>query len=395
MQLIKEKIMGLVWVAMAMKDKMKGNGHESNRSKKPEPQKKSESKGSSQTEVRSLIKNENGMTKCLMSFLEDKPEELVIFRRIVEESSDLYEKEHGKTESEISSLVPKSEELEKGFAESCKRLQDMGFSVEFDSSDSYLVVKQPNKSNSAKYEYSSVPKPLHVNGLVLSKGIVLRGENPYFERLKMFNIQNPHCEDELIKTQTEIDRLKSHKLRLKVSKSEKQHLDELETKLKTLQTLVEKKHKFEQQSDLYASLTKEQKSSLVEYFDREQALSELGRKVSTLRNKYLFEMGYGSTMGEAGQKFKNYISGFVSSTMAKLSPEESKKVEEVLNKVSEFVLSATPAEITEAMSFNKSLIDDSSLMKRAAIDNFSEQISRQVKEVLQQSEATAAKNRQF
>lgn len=171
-------------------------------------------------------------------------------------------------------------------------------------------------------------------------------------------------------------------------------MHELEVKLADLAPLVEQKHEYERHAEIYASLSEDQKGTLIDYIEKQQAMRELSEKVTTLRSKHLFQLGYNSGYAHE-ENYKNYTNGFVSTAMEGLSSEETQKIDKLFDDVIVFLLSATPDELIKRTNFSKRVILDDNMMKKTALSGLSDYIAQQISETLSQAEAEALKSKQY
>ena len=386
--------MSLVYLAILLeaerRERMMAAAH---RKKQTTKKKEAESPMPYLPRLKDVIKQDYRLINCMFSFLDENPEALSSFKKLIENANALYKEDLEKTDAEITSLIPQSTEIVQSYNEAYQRLSGLGLTVELEQDGRFLFVTQPSNPTSSKHSYDTIPMPVSINGIALTAEMVQSDASPYIERLQMFNAEYPDCEDEFLQAQTELDNLKSHKIRLKFSKAEQQHLQSLEEKLAELQPLIEQKHQFESDAEVYASLTESQKEILLDYLKKQQAMRELSDTVTKLRNTSLFKLGY--TGFAAEEDYKSYVNGFVSTAMEKLSPEDSQNIDKLFNDVIVFLLSSTPDELAKRTRFSKRVIEDDNMMKKCALSELSGYITQQIEETLAQAEQEAQKSKQY
>lgn len=136
--------------------------------------------------LKDIIRDDSKLVSCMFSFLEENPDTLAVFEKLIENSDSLYKADLAKTDDELISMIPQSEQIAREYDEAYKNMSGTGLDVYFESDDLFWYIKHPKFPDSAKYDYYTTPMPMSINGIALTTEMVQSDMNPYLERLKAF-----------------------------------------------------------------------------------------------------------------------------------------------------------------------------------------------------------------
>ena len=259
--------------------------------------------------------------KLLIELINNNPEIQGVLVELLNGYKDMKEEDKKAIEQQLFAVAPNAESAADELYQSMRTLIDMGFELSYDKQHSLSYTYQNDSSRG--YGYKNIDCPDLFNGCSLTMEDVQTGKNPYLVVLQSFENENPNCEQTLLNVKSRIAELEKNKVMLYLSKERQLELERLKQEAERLTQLVERLQLLRQRNDKYINLSLEEKSALLNYFEKESSMSEISEQIAPLRSRLLMIDGYYNRYDRAAtQQYDEYSSSVVSKSIAQLGPDK-------------------------------------------------------------------------
>ncbi|MBE7074791.1 MAG: hypothetical protein E7376_02290 [Clostridiales bacterium] len=276
-----------------------------------------------------------------------------IVEKYVDKTKDLKLADEKQLQEKFLDFCPQFEQAQKDLDACVQELSDMGFVLDSEFNQK-LSIKKVDNSVGFKFEYVSVVDTF--NGRGLTKEQVLQGINIYQEKLDDYILRNPGLKEKLETAKKEYDELSKKKFLLKISKKKRERLEHLSYTIESVERKCNIEEKYRKLAEFYASLTKEQKQKLINYFDKVEAFQNLSDKLENAKKYAKVFCGKVRSQKDI-DNFKYLISKRLEEAKKCLTQEEQAKLDEFCVNLASKIANATKEELTEMRTFDDSTIN--------------------------------------
>lgn len=271
----------LVLLAKAIEEQQKKTGARQSNSKKQESKKNDNYESS----ISAYYNNSSSMDNFLETLLATDPEATRLFILLEKAQKEIDTEDHQKLLEEIQVIAEKYDKQAQLLQSKIKELQDTGITLDESSimRKSYCSVKVKEGhgfGGYGSYSYDPARYLMGFNGMPLTREMIENNTNQFQIDLDKLNEENPELDNHLIEITKKIEKLKKS---LKYNPFNKTQKQELLTKMIDLEEeiieKIEQRNTLKKQSDLFASLTQEQKEAIIAYMNQVDNCIVIGQEL--------------------------------------------------------------------------------------------------------------------